>query len=230
MKRDPHCPSCGGQGFIPIDGLTTKRCICSHRVALFNIVGKDIYDAPGVEPNQSPLQGNVDRNVAFVGRMAAVAPHLRLGVGSWYMSGKSVVLVTDTEVNRRKFEPKPRGEESSDYDMLSNPDLLVIFVGYTPYQQAAAGDIVRIRGKGARITWVVADHPPSTAHSELASATDGFLVLHFEAGRRPESPPRRDEAPQTAPRSARTGSPYDVLDDDAHRLDAQRVAATLWNR
>ncbi len=176
---DPDCELCHGRGFITIDTLSGRRCLCGvKRDIIANVraiwPGYDLLRSPKLE-EESSLKALVGHSVYITATKENFQRHLRYVslrqgphwfcrvrsdvdmMSAWFANAKAKsVEIFDTDVR------EAHAKDLEILDLAETPDLLVMYLGVKRSRNSATPEalmeILMIREMLGKPTWVV-DQP-----------------------------------------------------------------------
>lgn len=214
------CPyGCDGSGYVVIDDLHTRECMCSYVKRLYAHLGPEIGGAPRLT-GSSPLlwpQDGVDlttKNVVIKGYWTDILPHMR-----WVLGCKGTMfrfkVLTDEKlrtvyVGAEAYTSRARSkrDDVETFNTLADIvgaewDLLIIRLGFLGYKNVAMPGVLQealmLREVALKPTWLI--ESPSTpyapGHFAFSDEAFDYIQRRFEVVEISEFDPTRQEA--TAP-------------------------------
>lgn len=192
------CPyGCDGSGYVVIDDLHTRECMCSYAKRLYAHLGPEIGGAPRLE-GSSPLfwpQDEVDlttKNVVIKGYWTDVLPHMR-----WVLGSKGTMfhykILTDEKlrtvyVGAEAYTSRARSkrDDLETYNTLADIvgaewDLLVIRLGFLGYKNVAMPGVLQealmLREVALKPTWLIESPQAPFAPGHFAFSEEGFEYI-----------------------------------------------------
>jgi hypothetical protein len=215
FEDEPLCEICGGKGVIDIDDLHVQLCVCGKRRMFRTHLGPEILAAENVKSSPFYVLGAVRRrpsvdltkqNMFVKSSWRTLLPHLK-----WTLFYKGLNfrfrIVTDERIlnvrlGKESAILKSRSEREdgkhqfydSLYDLLEDPDLVIVRLGKLGHKNIAAAGYLKealmIREVNNKPTWLVEEPDnPYTAvmidgtlqgNYSYSEETAGYIHDHFE--------------------------------------------------
>lgn len=181
MRAKPDCKVCKGEGLIQIDDLNSKLCICAYALAMGDHLGPEIVQAPiladsplyarGDAKGDPPKLDRTVENVFLRGAWHELLPHLKYVLSTKGLNYRfrittdeklKTIYVGDESYKARSRTKRDDLETfNSLADFVSEPNLLIIRLGFLGYKNIAMPGILKEalmhREVLRKPTWLVED-------------------------------------------------------------------------
>lgn len=206
MFARPDCKICAGQGLIAVDDLNTRLCPCAYALAMVNHLGPEVAQAPNLTSSplyvfakttgSPPEQDRTQENVFIRTGWLEFLPHLKFAL---FVKGLDFrfKIITDEKirtvfVGNESYVARPRAERedhetyNSLSDLVSDPHLLVLRLGFLGHKNIAASGALKealmLREISRKPTWLIED-PENTFGPGCFSYSDevwSYITARFK--------------------------------------------------
>jgi hypothetical protein len=233
------CDRCGGTGWIAVDDMTLRKCICAYakelRVHLGDIaLAKILKESPLYVPGGDDLTGT---NLFIKGNWDDLTPHLK-----WVLTFKTPSfkynIVTDEKlktvyVGAESYAARAKGsrDDMVTYNCLADLigqqySLVIIKIGKLGYPNKAMPGILKeslmLREALGLATWIVEEPheifgPGHKAYSDDVAKyiRDGYEIVDISKAPQPQNKPVEPPKKKAAPKPVEDVSLEDVLEEDS---------------
>ena len=243
------CPECNGTQWKRV-GDKARPCVCLSLEMLDHYLGPDLSGAPKIHTGplyafDREMNATLDRtseNLFIKSTWPTILPHLRLAIGHryWYVDRTfRHFIVTDERIlnvyvgnERYGARSKMKRDDMSSFnglkDLVEEPDLLVVRLGFIGHKNIAAPGALKqalmLREAARRPTWVVqnpaGDYPISWNEEVAAYFAEYFDVVDMrKLPQQPEPTPTIDveehSSPAAKPRPQATTELMPTIDSDS---------------